>query len=135
MDRPKVGMGVIIRKKDRVLLGLRKKNPGKNTWAFPGGHLEGGESLENCARRETREETGLSITNVRFATVTNDIYLPLGKHYITVIMLADYKSGEAQVLEIDKCREWKWFSWQDLPQEIFLSIKNLKQAKFNPFKF
>jgi 8-oxo-dGTP diphosphatase len=61
MERPRVGIGVIILKNGRVLLGKRKSSHGTGTWHFPGGHLEFGESLEDCSRREVLEETGMKI--------------------------------------------------------------------------
>lgn len=63
-ERPKVGIGVIVRKEGKVLLGKRKNSHGAGSWAFPGGHLEYGESWEECARREVKEETGIAIKNM-----------------------------------------------------------------------
>lgn len=60
-ERPVVGVGVIVERKDgRVLLGHRIKEGEKPTWCLPGGHLEIGESVEDAARRETAEEAGIS---------------------------------------------------------------------------
>lgn len=39
---PKVGIGVIVRKDNQILLGKRKNSHGDGCWAFPGGHLEYG---------------------------------------------------------------------------------------------
>ena len=50
--RPLVGIAVIVIKEDRVLLDKRKNSHGSGTWAFPGGHLEFKESIEDCAIRE-----------------------------------------------------------------------------------
>ena len=62
-DRPKIGVAVIVKKKDKVLLGKRISLHGKGSWGFPGGHLEFCESIEECAKRETKEETGLIIND------------------------------------------------------------------------
>ncbi|WP_372644169.1 NUDIX hydrolase [Ancylomarina sp.] len=130
--RPKVGVGVAVIKEGKVLLGKRKNAHGEGTWSFPGGHLEYQESWEDCAMRETLEETGLSIKNVRFGTVTNDIFREEQKHYVTIIMLSDYDSGELQLTEPDKCEKWKWFTWDNLPDSLFVSIENLLNDKYNP---
>jgi ADP-ribose pyrophosphatase YjhB (NUDIX family) len=53
---------------------------------LPGGHLEHGESWEECARREILEETGLVVRDVRFLTATNDVFAAEGKHYVTIFM-------------------------------------------------
>lgn len=124
MDRPKVGLGVLIIKDDKVLLGRRKSKHGVGTWSPPGGHLEFGESFEECARRETSEECGLEINNIKFLDVTNDIHLFENKHYVTVVMKADYVSGVPSVLEPDKCEVWDWFSWDNLPLPMFLAVEN-----------
>lgn len=128
----RVGVGVIIVKNDTVLLGKRLNAHGQGTWAFPGGHLEMGESWQECALREVAEETGLSINTPHFAAITNDIFGP-EKHYITIFMRALYKSGEPQLLEPNKCAEWQWFSWDALPSPIFLTLQNLKKQGYNPF--
>jgi len=133
-ERPKVGVGVIIIKDNKVLLGKRKNAHGAGSWNFPGGHLEYGESWENCATRETIEETNIIINNIRFAAATNDIFPMEEKHYITIYMLAEYKSGEVKIMEPDKCEEWDWFEWDKLPQPLFIPAQNLLKTNFNPFK-
>ena len=54
----RVGVGVIIVRDGNVLLGERAGSHGAGTWALPGGHLEFGETVADCARREVLEETG-----------------------------------------------------------------------------
>ncbi len=132
IKRPKVGVGVIVIKEGKILLGKRKNAHGEGSWSFPGGHLEFNESWEVCAERETIEETGLSIKNIRFGSVTNDIFETEVKHYITIFMLADYNSGEERVMEPDKCEEWRWFEWHQLPQPLFIPIQNLLRTKYHP---
>ncbi len=132
-ERPKVGVGVIIIKDNKVLLGIRKNAHGQGEWCFPGGHLEMGETPEQCAVRETREETGLEIKNLRRGPYTNDIFSK-ENHFITLFIIADYDSGVPDVKEPDKCEKWEWFSWNELPEPLFLPIKNLLKNGYNPFK-
>lgn len=61
---PRVGVGVIGERADKILLGLRKGSHGAFTWSPPGGHLEFAEAVEECAKRELLEETGLKATSV-----------------------------------------------------------------------
>lgn len=132
-ERPKVGVGVVVIKDGLVLLGKRKNAHGEGSWCFPGGHLEYGETWEECARREALEEAGVTLKNVRFGTVTNDIFEKEGKHYITIEMVSDYADGEVRLMEPDKFEEWGWFEWNDLPKPLFTSIENQIKTGFNPF--
>ncbi len=135
MEHPRIGVGVIIRhlEEEKVLLGKRKNAHGGGTWSFPGGHLEHGETPEACAKRETLEETGVEITNLRRATYTNDVFDAERKHYITLFITADHSSGVPRVYEPEKCVEWKWFAWENLPEPLFLPIQNLLEKGFTPF--
>lgn len=125
MQQPRVGIGVIIINDKKVLMGKSKNAHGNGFWAFPGGHLEYGESFEQCAQRETLEETSLQVTNIRLGHVTNDVFEYENKHYVTIFILADYISGDPLVMESDKCESWQWFNWHELPEPLFLPIKNL----------
>jgi len=130
---PKVGVGVILKKDGKILLGKRKGSHGAGSWAFPGGHLEFKETLEMCARREVLEEVGIEIANIKPATFTNDIFEKDQKHYVTVYVTADYSIGEVKVMEPDKCKEWGWFSWDDLPEPRFVPLTNLLNQGYSPF--
>lgn len=131
-QRPKVGVGVIVKKENTVLLLQRKNAHGEGTWCFPGGHLEYNEEIEDCAKREVEEETGIQIQQIQFAGLTNDIFKEEGKHYITIFMVCNYASGEAHIKEPQKCTEMNWFAWNNLPQPLFLPIKNLLKQGYKP---
>jgi 8-oxo-dGTP diphosphatase len=131
--RPLVGLGVIVKKDKKVLLLKRKQVLGSETWCFPGGHLEFNESFEECAKRETLEEAGLTIKNVHYVALTNDIYEMENKHYVTIFMVSDYEQGKAQIMEPEKASDMGWFEWNNLPSPLFLPIQNLLKQRFNPF--
>ena len=132
--RPKVGIGVFVIKDGEFLLGKRKNAHGEGSWALPGGHLEFNEELEECSKREVMEETGVSIKNIRFGTITNDMFKEEGKHYITIYMISDYDSGDVKIMEPHKCERWGWFDFDSLPAPLFLAMQNLLKKEFNPFK-
>lgn len=131
---PKVGVGVILVKDNKVLLLKRKNAHGEGTWSFPGGHLEFNEEFEDCVAREVEEETGIAVSNIRFAGLTNDIFKKENKHYITVFMLCDWKAGEAQIKEPEKCVELGWHAWENLPKPLFLPIVNLLKQGYHPLR-
>lgn len=122
---PGIGVGVIIRKGDHVLLLRRKYVHGAGTWSTPGGHLEFNETPEECAVRETLEETGLAVNNPRFVALTNDIFEVEHKHYITIWMQVDYTGGEPTLSAPEESDQVGWFPWERLPQPLFLPLKHL----------
>lgn len=129
--KPQVGVAVIVVKNSKILLGKRRNSHGSGTWQFPGGHLEFGETIEDCAKRELFEETGLTIRNIRSGPYTNDIFKTERKHYITLFVIAEYDSGVLTLKEPHKCEKWEWFSWSHLPEPKFLPIRNLIKQHFN----
>ena len=132
MNIPRVGVGVIIEEQGRVLLIQRKGAHGAGSWSTPGGHFEFGESLEQCAIRETQEEVGIEIGNVRFVAVTNDIFKESGKHYITLWMQADHLSGEPRIAAENEVAQIGWFNWESLPSPLFTPLENLMNQKSYP---
>ncbi len=130
----RVGVAVIIIHDGKVLLGKRKGSHGAGTWAFPGGHLEFGESFEECAKREVLEETDLLITNVKNFTFTNDPFPIEEKHYVTCYVTAEIESGELKIVEPTKCDVWEWFAWDQFPQPLFIPLQNLMKSGLNPIE-
>lgn len=120
----RVGTSVIIVKDGKILLGKRLHAHGDHTWAFPGGHLEYGESWEECATREAAEETALKLVDLEFVAATNDVFIKENKHYITLFLLAETES-EPKLMEPEKCAGWEWFDPENLPTPLFLPIINL----------
>ena len=119
----KVGVGLyIFDEKNRLLLGLRKSPHGQGTWCPPGGHLEYGESFEQAAVRETKEETGLIVKeeDAKVCGVTNDFFKESEKHYVTVHLKTNKFSGHPEIYEPEKCAKWQWFEMDNLPDNMFL---------------
>jgi 8-oxo-dGTP diphosphatase len=131
--RPLVGVAVFVRRNGKILLGKRKGSHGEGAWALPGGHLEFREEIEACARREVLEETNLTVENVHFGTITNDVFEAEDRHYVTVFVVCDYAGGDLQTMEPHKCEEWRWFGWDELPRPLFLPCENLLKTEFTPF--
>lgn len=123
---PKVGVGILIMNdQNEILLGERIGSHGEGLWCYPGGHLEWGEKIEECAKREVKEETGLDVDVQDVFAVTDDLHwLDKNKHYITVAVRANYLGGEPNICEPNKCREWRWFHKDALPENLFEPSKN-----------
>lgn len=122
MDKPsaKAAVNVFVIKNDQLLLGKRKNAAGDGDWGLPGGHLEFMEHLTEGAKRELEEETGIKATKISFLHIINDPRKEGGYHYIHIDFVADEYEGEPQLMEPNKCYEWKWFGFDDLPKNIFI---------------
>jgi len=119
--RPHVGIGVIlINPAGQVLIGKRE-GPHAPYFSIPGGYLEPGESFEDAAIREVKEETGLDIVNPVVVGVSNNLetYGQEGLHVISVCLLAKEFSGTLTLMEPDKCSGWQWRDASNLPEPHF----------------
>lgn len=121
--RPFIGVGVAALRNGKVLLGKRKGAHGAGNWSFAGGHLEFFESVEECARRELIEETGLKAFSLKLGPWTEDLIEE--KHYVTLFVFASHLVGEPKLLEPHKCDGWGWFTWDTLPTPLFSPIRSL----------
>lgn len=119
------GVSVIVRRDNKILMGLRKGSHGADCWAFPGGHMEPGETVAGAGSRELYEETGIDISPTQFRklTYTNDYFRRDNKHYITLYTETLWNGVEPRIMEPEKCAEWIWAS--HVPGELFTPIKNL----------
>ena len=134
MKRPAVGVALVIRKGNKILLHKRKSKHANGTWACPGGHLEMYESFKDAAVRETLEEAGpdLVFTEPRLWTVCNTLFPEEDRHYVVVFLLCDYVSGEAQIMEPEKAEKWEWFDWHTLPKPLIEGNRQLKIRGISP---
>jgi 8-oxo-dGTP diphosphatase len=96
---PLLGVGVIVRKDDEVLLVKRGQEPLKGQWTIPGGLVHVGETLQTAAQREIFEECGITIRRLQRFDIFEYIDLDSDKvkfHYIIVEFTADYLNGVLQ---------------------------------------
>ncbi len=122
----KIGVGVMIFKGGKVLIGKRKGKNEVGEYAWPGGHLEFMESIIDCAKREVMEETGMEITNVKFLRLEN--FKKNSKHYIDIALTADWKFGDPKTMEPEKCEGWEWRDLDNLPQPLFPTLASYFEA-------
>ena len=139
----KVGVGVIVCKGHKVLVGQRTGSHGEGVYAFPGGHVDPEDvvtphpngGLAACGEREVFDETGIicrvfSPDHFRLELFTTcDILSEDGeKAYVTPYLIADYihggtliKQGDKEMiqpLEPDKCKGWQWVSLDELAMMV-----------------
>lgn len=127
--RPGVGVGVLVTNEGKVLIQRRVGAHGEGTWSLPGGHMEFGESPEETAAREAKEEVNVDISNARVVGVTNDVMHDDEKHYVTIFVEAEYAGGEVKILEPHKTTEVKWCALEELPSPLFIPLENFVQNK------
>ena len=111
---PKVAVAVLIGRGDEVLLGKRgehTRQPGH--WSFPSGFVERGERVEDAARRETLEETGLT---VELGPILTLVSTP-GETVILAVYPALRFAGIPEAA--DDLTEIRWFSFDALPELAF----------------
>jgi 8-oxo-dGTP diphosphatase len=133
----RVGTGIIVVREmqvpgcenlygGRMLVGRRKGSHAAGLVSFPGGHLDFGETWEECGEREKNEECGEKM-KIKFRRtvdgrldwfVTNDVMPQYDKHYITIFMVADWIEGEPENMEPEKCDGWEWITFSELKQLV-----------------
>jgi ADP-ribose pyrophosphatase len=128
---PKVAVGAIVFKEDKVLLVLRGKPPAENLWSIPGGSVKLGETLQEATEREIKEETGLTIRAgepvFTFDLVERDDKGHIRFHYVIVDLAADYVSGELQ--PGDDAIDVRWVSSKDVKNNLKVSLATRKLLK------
>ncbi len=126
--RPAVGVGVFVRKDGKFILQRRKGAHGEGMWSLLGGHLEYGETPEQTAVREAKEEANIEIKNTKVIGLTNDFMPDEQKHYITIFVEAEYAGGELRKNDAESS-EAGWFDMESLPSPLFISLKNFLENK------
>ncbi|MEU6573533.1 NUDIX domain-containing protein [Streptomyces sp. NPDC046805] len=105
----------------RILLGLRHPDSkfAANEWHFLAGHCER-EAAIRCLIREAKEEAGLIIDpgSVELVHVVHLVDSPGARPRIGLVFRAHSWSGSPEILEPDRCVEWRWWRPQDLPAEV-----------------
>lgn len=142
---PKVGLGVVIVKNGKILLGTRKGSHCTGQRCVPGGHLEFDEQIAAGCLREVLEETGLIVKLRRFDEARLEWYVANnvleGKHYVGIFVVVDWIEGEPKNREPEKNYGWEWVDYDVieknampgsawLPTEMFVNYRDriLKSA-------
>lgn len=115
-DTPQVGVGAVLVRDGGVLLIKRASPPSQGMWAIPGGRLELGETLQQAAERELREETGIVARAGKpiytFDVIQRDERGRVRFHYVIVDLWMEYIAGE--ICAGDDAEEVSWITPQEL---------------------
>jgi ADP-ribose pyrophosphatase YjhB (NUDIX family) len=117
---------VLLDGSDRVLLGRRGIEPFRGLWDTPGGFTRPGESLEECVRRELREEAGVEIEVGRLILTAADVYGDSGEETVNAYFECRLVSGDPQ--PDDDVAELRWFEPDALPAAEELSFPSVRAA-------
>ena len=97
---PVVGVGAVVVRDGQALVIKRAHEPRKGEWSLPGGLLELGESLQDGARREIKEETSLDVevgpVIETFDRVHRDDHGGVRYHFVIVDFVCWSSQGEAK---------------------------------------
>lgn len=133
MSSTKIGCELFWRNKDKILLGLRKNCYGAGTWALPGGHLEFNERLVDALCREAKEEMGIKISpsDLKLISIVDDLQPENNLHYVHVSFEMHNSHLQPQLMEPDRCEEWRFFHVDELPQKFFPPHQGIIENYFN----
>jgi len=111
---------IIIELDDGIVL-IERKNPPLG-WALPGGFVDYGESLENAAVREAKEETSLDIGDLRLVGCYSDPLRDNRMHTISTVFAA---KGRGVPLAADDALNLKIFRLNELPEHLCFDHKRI----------
>jgi len=116
-----VGCGAMIFNGEGKLFLAKRGNKDKNEfgkWEFPGGGVEFGEKCEDALKREIKEEFGIDIKVLELLEVSDHIIPEENQHWVAPSYVARLSSGEAKIMEPEKCDDLAWFPIDELPDNI-----------------
>jgi 8-oxo-dGTP diphosphatase len=109
--QPRTGVSILLRAGGKVLLVKRAHEPFAGCWSLPGGSQELGETLEEAARRELAEETGLTARQLAFAEIVEPMMRAhdgtVLRHFVLALFVGD--AFEGQLLAGDDASAVDWF--------------------------
>jgi len=115
--QPCIGV-MIFNKEGKILLGKRCGKHAPGEYSMPGGRIEYMEGFEEAVKRETLEEAGIKINNIKFLNVAN-INRYSYRHDISIHFTADWEEGNPQTFKEERIGNWNWYDLKNLPEPLF----------------
>lgn len=129
---------LVLKKNEKILLS-RRYNTGHEdgNYSLVAGHLEGNESFRQAMAREAKEEVDIVLNpnDLKVAHITHKRkMIGYDSERIDIFLITDKWKGKLKNMELNKCDNLKWFSMDDLPENIVSYVKHaLKQIDENKF--
>lgn len=119
-----VGCGAfILNDRNELLLQQRNKAPEKGYWSIPGGKVEMFETFHQAVKREIKEEIGVEIEIIDLLGICDHIIRSEKSHWVSPPFLCKITKGEPKIMEPTKHIDMKWFSLDNLPENITITTK------------
>ena len=132
---PKTVVGVIPVWGDKILLCRRAIEPSLGKWTLPAGYLENGETLEECAIRETEEEAGARIVNLTPYTVINlphinQVYFMFRANLAVATYAAGAESLEVKLV-LPEDIPWADLAFPSIREVLVMYCQDLSSERFH----
>lgn len=111
----RIRIAVVISRGDEILL-VRHVKGDRQYWLVPGGGLDWGESIEDCAIREIKEETNLDIKLIKLLFISESLSREYERHLVNLTFLGQITGGidDVQVVNDERIKEARFFPIADL---------------------
>lgn len=132
IQRPALGIALIIKNGNKVLIGKRLTSPMNGSWQLPGGWVYKGESPEQVVHRKIAQFTGLQYNQPEHVAYTENVFDKELHSLSLYFQLNCLNAEQINLNDNTDCENWQWVKWKDLPENLFLPLKILKQDGYNP---
>jgi len=130
---------IFLERDGKILLGKRKNAFGEGYYSTPTGHIEEGETVLECAKRELLEETGINADEFDFKCVRllkpYKINGVMADSYVAFCMMAKGWNKEPENMEPEKNEGWEWYPLNKMPEPVFPPAKMLIECIKNSVPF
>ena len=117
---------VLLVRRGRVLMVRRAVPPSRGAWDLPGGFIEAGETAEQAAEREVREELGIGVRLERVLGAIPDVYGRDRQPTLNLLFIGHMLRDDAAIRAGDDASSYRWFPLDALPRR--LAFGNTRRA-------